>query len=420
MSQEIVAIFDYLEKDKGIKRPLAVEVVRQGLVAAAQKCLGQDSQIQVEIDPKSGKYKVYAPLVVTESYTSDPKKIHLNKARETYPDAQPGETYNFEVMPKDFGRIAAQVFKQTLNQNLRQIERSMIYNEFKDRENTIVMGTIRRIDRTDVIVDLGKFEAILPLKERIATEEYNPGDRIRAYVLNVDSTGRGSGITLSRSHPNFVRKLFELEVSELSDGTVSIKALAREPGYRTKLAVTTNKDKIDPVGACVGVRGSRVKNIVRELNNEKIDLFKWTDNIKELAVDALKPAKLKNVIFDEESKRVKVTVDEENYSLALGRRGQNARLASKILGYEIDIIKEEAGTAGFAEKLAKATQTLSQDLGINSEIAEKILRSGFSSGKEITLIEEADFLEAISDIDPTTAKSIYQSALNKYQDPQED
>ncbi len=420
MSQEIVAIFDYLEKDKGIKRPLAVEVVRQGLVAAAQKCLGQDSQIQVEIDPKSGKYKVYAPLVVTESYTSDPKKIHLNKARETYPDAQPGETYNFEVMPKDFGRIAAQVFKQTLNQNLRQIERSMIYNEFKDRENTIVMGTIRRIDRTDVIVDLGKFEAILPLKERIATEEYNPGDRIRAYVLNVDSTGRGSGITLSRSHPNFVRKLFELEVSELSDGTVSIKALAREPGYRTKLAVTTNKDKIDPVGACVGVRGSRVKNIVRELNNEKIDLFKWTDNIKELAVDALKPAKLKNVIFDEESKRVKVTVDEENYSLALGRRGQNARLASKILGYEIDIIKEEAGTAGFAEKLAKATQTLSQDLGINSEIAEKILRSGFSSGKEITLIEEADFLEAISDIDPATAKSIYQSALNKYQDPQED
>jgi N utilization substance protein A len=419
MSQEIVAIFDYLEKDKGIKRPVAVEVVRQGLIAAAKKCLGQDTEIQVEIDPKSGKYKVFAPLTVTEFYSNDPTKIPLNKARESYPEAQIGETHTFEVVPKDFGRIAAQVFKQTLNQNLRQIERTMIYDEFKDRENSIVMGTIRRLDRTDVIVDLGKFEAILPAKERIATEEYNPGDRIRAYVLSVDSTGRGSGITLSRSHPNFVRKLFELEVSELSDGTISIKALAREAGYRTKLAVTTSKDKIDPVGACVGVRGSRVKNIVRELNNEKIDLFKWTDNIKELAVDALKPAKLKNVVFDEENKRVKVTVDEENYSLALGRRGQNARLASKILGYEIDIIKEEVGTAGFAEKLAKATHTLSQDLGINIEIAEKILLSGFSSGKEITLIEEADFLEAIPDLDAETAKQIYQSALNKYQEPQE-
>jgi N utilization substance protein A len=416
MNQEIVAIFDYLEKDKGIKRPVAVEVVRQGLVAAAQKCLGQDSQIQVEIDPKTGKYKVYAPLIVTESYTSDPKKIQLSKARQVYPDAQPGETYKFEVIPKDFGRIAAQVFKQTLNQNLRQIERAMIYDEFKDRENTIVTGTIRRIDHGDVIIDLGKFEAVIPAKERIATEEYNPGDRIRAYVLSVDSSSRGSGIILSRSHPNFIRKLFELEVSELADGTISIKALAREAGYRTKIAISTNKDKIDPVGACVGVRGSRVKNIVRELNNEKIDLFKWTDNVRELTVDALKPAKLKNVVFDEEKRRVKVTVDEDNYSLALGRRGQNARLASKIIGYDIDIIKEETGTAGFAEKLAKATQTLSQDLGISTDTAEKILLAGFSSGKEITLVEENDFLEAVPDMDPAVAKKIYQDALNKYQD----
>ncbi|MCS7063870.1 MAG: transcription termination factor NusA [Methylacidiphilales bacterium] len=420
MSQEIAAIFDYLEKDRGIKRPLAVEVVRQGLVAAARKCMGQETNVKVEIDAKTGKYKVFAPLKIVEHATNDPSKISLARAREKYPEAQVGEVRDFEVMPKDFGRIAAQVFKQTLNQNLRQIERTMIYEEFKDRENTIVMGTVRRIDHGDVYVDLGKYEALLPAKERIAGEDLQPGDRIRAYVLSVDNSGRGTGITLSRSHPNFVKKLFELEVTELADGTITIKALAREAGYRTKIAVATTKEKIDPVGACVGVRGARVKNIVRELNNEKIDLFRWTDNVKELAVDALKPAKLKNVVVDEQNKRLKVTVDEDNYSLALGRRGQNARLASKILGYEIDIIKEETGTAGFAEKLARATQMLSQDLDIPADIAEKILRAGFSSGKEITLIEESDFLEATADLDPELAKKIYHAALNKYQETQEE
>jgi len=413
MSQEIVAIMEYMEKEKGIKREILIEAMQNALLASSRKSFGPAKDLRVEIDPKTGKIRSYARLLVVEKVVNPHDEITLAKARDIKQDAVLGESVDLEVTPKEFGRIAAQVFKQTINQTLRGIERKMIFSEFKDRAGGIVAGTVRRFERSDVIVDLGKFEAIMPSRERVPTEEYNPGERLRAYVVAVEDGLRGPEIILSRSHPNFVRKLLDLEVNEVADKTVEIKALAREAGYRTKIAVWSTNDKIDPVGACVGIRGARVKNIVRELNNEKIDLFKWSPNIRELAVEALKPAKLKGLEVDEANHRLKVTVDSENYSLALGRKGQNTRLATKITGWEIDIIKEHTAAENFAEQITKAAAELVLALSIEQAIAEQVVRAGLPTLEAIIEIDEEDIVAALPEIDPETAKGIRRAALEK-------
>lgn len=411
MSQEIIAVLDYMEKEKGIKREVMLAAMESALLTAARKSVGPAQDLRIQIDPRSAKIRAIASLKVVEKVRNAHAEISLPKAQESKKGARMGELVEVEVTPKDFGRIAAQVFKQTINQNLRSIERGMIFNEFKDRVGTIVAGTVRRFDKSDVIVDLGKFEAVMPTKERPATEQYSPGERIRAYVVEVQNTLRGPEIILSRSHPDFVRKLFELEVGELNDKSVEIKALAREPGYRTKMAVWSDNEKIDPVGACVGIRGSRVKNIVRELNNEKIDLFRWSPNIRELAVEALKPAKLKSIDVDEATHHIKATVDEENLSLAIGKRGQNARLASKLLGWEIDVIKEEIVTEGFEQKSIKAATALADALGIDRPLAEKICQVGFSSLEVLVEAEDTDLISALPDVTPETLKGIRAKAI---------
>ena len=414
MSQEFIALLDYMEKEKGIKRETLIQAVEAALLAASRKAIGPAKDLRVEIDPKSGKIRALATLLVVEKVSAQHDEISLAKARSMKADAKLGDAIEVEVTPKDFGRIAAQVFKQTINQNLRSIERTMVFDEFKDRAGSIVTGTVRRFERSDVVIDLGKFEAVMPAKERVPTEDYTPGERIRAYVVAVENTARGPEIILSRSHPNFVRKLFELEVSELNDKTVEIKGLAREAGYRTKLAVWSANEKVDPVGACVGIRGSRVKNIVRELNNEKVDLFRWSPNIRELVLEALKPAKLKSLEVDEASKRVKVMVDEENLSLAIGRRGQNARLTAKLTGWEIDIVKEEeAAATGFEEKLHKAAETLAQALQVDEPTAANIVRGGFLSLEGIAEVSEEDFISALPDVEADTAKKWHQIAISQ-------
>ncbi len=262
------------------------------------------------------------------------------------------------VTPKDFGRIAAQTAKQAIMQRIRQAEKEMIYDEFKDRAGEIVSGTVRRFERSDVIIDLGKFEAIMPARERVQTEDYNVGDRIRAYVVAVENGVRGPEIILSRSHPNFVRRLFETEVSEIADRTVEIKGIAREAGYRTKIAVWSPNEKVDPVGACVGMRGSRVKNIVRELNNEKVDIIRWSADVKEFVLEALKPAKVKSVTLDEAKKTVHIKVDEDQLSLAIGKRGQNARLTMRLTGWEVSIEKDESAEEAFEDNVARGVISL--------------------------------------------------------------
>src|ERR1700744_163951 len=402
MSQEFIAVLDYMEKERGINRELLYEAVPAALLAAARKSFGPARDLSVDLDPKTGKIRAVARLLVVEKVTQPHDEISLPKARAINPTAQIGESVDVDVNTKDLGRIAAQVFKQALNQTLRGHERTMIFEEFKDRQGAIVTGTVRRFERSDVIIDLGKFEAVMPARERVPTEEYTLGERIRAYVLAVENTPRGPEIILSRSHPNFVRKLFELEVSELNDKTIEIKAMAREAGYRTKIAVWSANDKVDPVGACVGMRGARVKNIVRELNNEKVDLFKWSPNIKELVVEALKPAKLKTLEVDEAAKKVTVLVDEENLSLAIGRRGQNARLTQKLTGWAIQVKKgEEVAALGFEQKLAKASESLAAQLQIEPSVAEQIVRAGFLSVEGIAEVEADDIVSAAPDLDPT-------------------
>lgn len=413
MSQEFVAILEYMEKEKGIKKEDLISAVENALLAAARKSVGPARDLRVELDPRNGKIRAMANLLVVEKVTQPHDEITLAKARGIRADVKLGEIVPVEVTPRDFGRIAAQVFKQAMNQTLRGIERNMVFNEFKDRMGAIVTGTVRRFERSDVIVDLGKFEAVMPAKERVPTEEYTPGERIRAYVVAVENTQRGPEIILSRSHPDFVRRLFELEVSELNDKTVEIKALAREAGYRTKIAVWSSNDKVDPVGACVGLRGSRVKNIVRELNNEKVDLFRWSPNIRELAVEALKPAKLKTLEIDEANKRVKVIVDEENLSLAIGRRGQNARLTQKLTGWEIDIQKEQTTAMAFEDQFHKAAEKMAVILQVDEAVASQVVRAGFLSLEGIVETEPDEFAAALPDVDPETAKKIHATAVNQ-------
>jgi len=297
------------------------------------------------------------------------------------------------VTPAGFGRIASQYAKQSLMQHIRRAEKNLIFAEFKDRVGDIVSGTVRRFERSDVIVDLGKYEALLPNRERVPTEEYQITERIRCYVKAVEVGPHGPEIILSRADPNFVIKLFRLEVSEINDGTIEIKGIAREPGFRTKLAVWTRDEKVDPVGACVGLRGQRVKNIVRELNNEKVDIIRWDPNVRVFITNALAPAKLKAFEIDETRRRAKILVSEDQLSLAIGKRGQNARLTSKLTGWQVDIEAEHVAVMGFEEKMAQAVQALAAIPGISAEQAGVLVKNGLTSLEALLQAEVTDLSE---------------------------
>jgi transcription termination/antitermination protein NusA len=414
MNSDLLAVLDYMEREKGIKREILLEALSGALLTAAKKSVGPARDLRVTIDPKSGEITALANLIVADVVRSIHDEITLARARKIKPDAVVGDVIEVEVTPEGFGRIAAQTARQAILQRIRQIEKEMIFDEFKDRAGEIVSGTVRRFDRSDVIVDLGKFEAVMPMRERVATEDYNIGDRIRAYVVAVENTNRGPEIIISRSHPNFVRRLFEVEVSEIADRTVEIKAISREAGYRTKIAVWSADEKVDPVGACVGMRGSRVKNIVRELNQEKVDIIRWSVDPREFVMEALKPAKIKSITIDEERKAVQVTVDEDQLSLAIGRRGQNARLTSRLTGWEINISKDESVTHAFEQKLAQAITTLAKTLNIDEETARSLARAGMNSVDGILEADPNDIAELLQ-IDAGQAQKIQESAKKEHE-----
>jgi N utilization substance protein A len=414
MNSDLLAVLDYMEREKGIKREILLEALSGALLTAAKKSVGPAREMRVAIDPKTGEITALANLIVADVVRNIHDEIPLARARKTKPDAVVGDVIEVVVTPEGFGRIAAQTARQAILQRIRQIEKEMIFDEFKDRAGEIVSGTVRRFDRSDVIVDLGKFEAVMPMRERVATEDYNIGDRIRAYVVAVENTNRGPEIIISRSHPNFVRRLFEVEVSEIADRTVEIKAISREAGYRTKIAVWSADEKVDPVGACVGMRGSRVKNIVRELNQEKVDIIRWSADPREFVMEALKPAKIKSITLDEDRKAVQVTVDEDQLSLAIGRRGQNARLTSRLTGWEINISKDESVTHAFEQKLAQAITTLAKTLNIDEETARSLARAGMNSIDGILETDPKDIAELLQ-IDLEQAQKILESAKKEHE-----
>jgi len=414
MNSEFIAMLDYLEREKGIPRDVLVEAVQNALLAASKKAVGPARDLRIEIDPKSGEIRAMANLIVAEKVLNGHDEIALSRAEKLKPGIAVGDEIEVEVTPRNFGRIAAQTAKQAMMQRIRQAEKEMIYDEFKDRAGEIVSGTVRRFERSDVIIDLGKFEAIMPMRERVQTEDYNIGDRIRAYVVAVDNGPRGPEIILSRSHPNFVRRLFEVEVSEIADHTVEIKGIAREAGHRTKVAVFSANEKVDPVGACVGMRGSRVKNIVRELNNEKVDIIRWTNDPREFVIEALKPARIKNVIVDEAKKSVLVKVDEDQLSIAIGKRGQNARLTSRLLGWDVNIEKDESAAELFELRVHQVADQFAQLFDLDQPTAQKLVSSGFLSVDGI-LEAEAEDIAGVLGIDQEKAQTIYDTARKEHE-----
>ena len=390
MNADFLAVLEFWEREKGINRDVLSNAVQEALLSAAKRAVGPARELRVVIDQKSGDIRAFAKLIVSDKVISKHDQISVFDARRIRAEAQLGEEVEVEVTPVGFGRIAAQYAKQALMQHIRRAEKQLIFTEFKDRVGDIISGTVRRFDRSDVLVDLGKYEALLPNRERVPTEEYQVGERIRCYVKAVEEGAHGPEIILSRSDPRFVIKLFQLEVSEINDGTIEIKGIAREPGFRTKLAVWTRDEKVDPVGACVGLRGQRVKNIVRELNNEKVDIIRWDPNVKNFITNALAPAKLKAFDIDETHKRARITVSEDQLSLAIGKRGQNARLSSKLTGWQVDIEPEVVVTKGFEEKVAEAVESLATIPGITREQADVLVHHGLTRLEDLLQADESD------------------------------
>lgn len=396
MISELKALFDYYEKEKGIDRFKMVEALSQALLAASKRSIGPARELRIDIDPEKGTIKAWAKLLAVETVTNPFEEIAIGTAKRLKKDAVLGDEIELEVTPKNMGRIAAQTAKQTMLQRLRMAEKENLYDEFKDRTGDVVSGVVRRFDKNDVIVDLGKFEGVMTSKERVATEDYNAGDRMRFYVKAVEKdSSRGPEIILSRAHPNFVRRLFEFEVSEIADRTVEIASIAREAGYRTKVAVNSSDDKVDPVGACVGLRGARVKNIVRELNNEKVDIIRYKSDPAEFIREALRPIKVITIRVDPAKKEARLTVSEEDLSKAIGRRGQNARLTSRLVAMDLIIEKDEHATEVFEGQMGSAVHALASILGIDEGTARTLTGAGLVDVRVFDDVSAEDVAEII-------------------------
>ena len=413
MNSELSAVVDYMERERGVDRETIIGAIESALQTAADKNAEDAEMLRVDIDRKTLDIKAFATKKVVMSVDDRYNEVSLAEAHRSNPEAQLDEMIEVESVPPQFGRIAAQTAKQTILQKIRQAEKSRVFEDYKDRAGEIVTGTVRRFERSTVVIDLEHgADGLMPSKERVPTEEYEVGERIRAYIVHVEDLESGPEILLSRSHPDFVRRLFELEVSEISDGTMEIKGIAREAGYRSKVAVISHDERVDPVGACVGIRGMRVKNIVRELNGEKIDIVRWSDEIKKLVTNSLAPAQLKAVDIDEPTHTVTVTVDGDQLSLAIGKRGQNARLTSKLIGWRVDIQKDE-DAMDFEERVAAAVAKLALIDGIGDEWAEKLVYGGFLSVEGLMAAELSD-LEDIEDVTPEKAQELWVAAEKAY------
>lgn len=339
MNKDLIAIFEYLEREKGIKRELVISAIEESLQAAARKSVSGASNVTVTIHPKTGNIDVYCEKEIVEDLEVPSQEISLAAAREIDPDCEIGQFIDVMVTPKDFGRIAAQKARQIITQKLRGAERDVIYEEYRHRINELVSGTVKRFVRgTNLIIDLGKVEAIMPTREYPKTEKYHVGEKVLALLLEVkDTENGGAEVILSRSHPEFVRQLLIQEVPEVSDGTIIIDRIVRDAGYRTKLTVRSTDLKVDPVGACVGMRGNRVKNIVRELHNEKIDIIPFSNDPVELLQNALSPIEIRKINLNEEDKVISIVVEDEDFAAVIGKKGMNARLNSRLIGYDLEV-----------------------------------------------------------------------------------
>ncbi|MGE3974525.1 MAG: transcription termination factor NusA [Bdellovibrionales bacterium] len=379
---DLSRMIEQIGKDKGIDKKIIVEAVVQGMLLAARKKYGTYREIEAQYNEESGEVELFEfkEVVTEEEFVDEEVEIKLPEALVLDPDASLGDSIGVKLDARDLGRIAAQTAKQIITQKVRDAEREIIYNEFEQRKGEIASGIARRVERGAIVVDLGRTEAFLPLREQIPGEQFKPGDRIQGYLIDVRQTTRGPQIIMSRASEQYLVKLFEMEVPEIHDGIVEIRAAAREPGSRAKIAVWSREASVDPVGACVGMKGSRVQNIVQELRGEKIDIVNWDEDVTAFACNALAPAEVSKVFIDENSKEMEIIVPDTQLSLAIGKKGQNVRLAAKLTGWKIDIVSETA----LASKTAGALMSLMAIPGVNDTMAQSIMQSGFNSAQDVS------------------------------------
>ena len=406
MQQDLNRVIEQVSKEKGIDKAILISALENAMVSAAKKTFGHQKKIEAQYNPEIGEVELFEAKLVVEEVKDSSVEITLQEAQEKLdPDAEVGDELLSKLDTSSFGRIAAQAAKQNIVQRVRDAEREIIYNEFKGREGQLVNGIVQRFEKKNIIVNLGRTDAILPEKEQVPRERYRQGDRIRAYIVSVEMTSRGPQIVLSRTHPGMLAKLFEQEVPEIYEGIVEVKGAAREPGGRAKIAVSSRDPDVDPVGACVGMKGTRVQAVVQELRGEKIDIVHWTADQAEYVCRALAPAKVSKIIIDDEGHNMEVVVPDDQLSLAIGKKGQNVRLASRLAGWRIDVRSESEAD----EETRRARISLGAVPGISDMVAELLYQSGFKSAEELA---EAD-LETILDVDgigPEKAEVIYKSS----------
>jgi N utilization substance protein A len=402
---ELLQIADAVAREKQIDRQIVIEAMEDAIAKAARSRYGAETDVHAEINARTGELRLTRHLLVVNAIENDAREILLFDAQRRNPAAQVGDTIAETLPPFDFGRIAAQSAKQVIVQKVREAERDRQFDEYKDRVGEIVNGVVKRVEYGNVIVDLGRGEAIVRRDELIPRETFRPGDRIRSFLYDVRREQRGPQIFLSRTHPQFMAKLFAQEVPEIYDNVIEVKAVARDPGSRAKIAVISRDSSIDPVGACVGMRGSRVQAVVGELQGEKIDIIPWSPDVATFIVNALQPAEVAKVVLDEDSERIEVVVPDEQLSLAIGRRGQNVRLASQLTGWDIDILTEAEESERRQKEFAQRTQTFMGALNVDEVVGQLLASEGFRSVEELAYIDRQE-LSGIEGFDDDTADEI--------------
>jgi transcription termination/antitermination protein NusA len=408
---ELLQVADSVARDKGIDRDEVLEAMEQAIQKAGRSKYGQEYDIRAEIDRRDGEIRLLRFREVAEVVENEATQIGLSEAQRLNPEAEVGDFITDPLPPIDFGRIAAQTAKQVIVQKVRDAERQRQFREFKDRVSEIVNGLVKRVEFGNVVVDLGRAEAMLRRDELLPRESFRQGERVRAYVYDVRQEPRGPQIFLSRTHPQFMAKLFAQEVPEIYDGIIEIKAVARDPGSRAKIAVISRDSGIDPVGACVGMRGSRVQAVVGELQGEKIDIIPWSPDPATFVVNALAPAEVAKVVMDEEQRRIEVVVPDDQLSLAIGRRGQNVRLASQLTGWDIDILTEAEESERRTEEFRGRSQMFIDALDIDDVIAHLLVTEGFTSLEEVAYVPVNDLAD-IEGFDAEVAAELQERARN--------
>ena len=398
-------VIDQVSREKGVDQDVLIKALEEAVKTAARKKLGPDYDLEVNFNDEVGEIEVFEFKEVVEEVTDEHLQVSLEEAKNIDPESQLGDELGIKMDTDEFGRIAAQSAKQVIMQRLREAERNLVYGDYKDRRGEIIHGIVQRFDKGAIIANLGRAEAELPGKEQIPKETFRQGDRIRAYILDVKQYSRGPQIILSRTHPNFLSALFENEVPEIAEGIVTIVQVSREPGSRAKIAVSSKDSDVDPVGACVGMKGSRVQAVVQELRGEKIDIVTWDPDPARFICNALAPAEIVRVVVDEDNETMEVVVPDDQLSLAIGKRGQNVRLASKLSGWNLDVTSE----TDYNRELKEAYDSLLDLNGVGEKTALNLYQAGFRSAEDVAKADVTDLVQ-IKDIGAEKAKKIIESA----------